>query len=151
MLTAFAKYLHFLRVAYLTLCDENSRGGFASRAPAHFAGRTIFACVYLHLIAPVLIAIAVTGGIRGLSDTAVLTAFLLPMAAVALWEVAYVERSSALEVIWERLSAEPAAEQLRRKRQVSLFVWGSFVGLFLCSGGLIVRAILDHRASLTHG
>lgn len=146
MHSAFSAYLHFLRVAYLTLTEKNSRGVFASRAPAHFAGRTIFACICTHIAAPILVAIALTGGIRGLSETAVLASFIVPLIPVLVWEVIYVERSPALAGLWERLSAEPAPVQLRRATRVSWFVWGSFAAFLVSMAALIARAILEHRA-----
>ena len=144
-------YIHFLRVAYLTLWDKNTRLPFSSRAPANFAGRTVFACLCFQFAAPALVAIALTGGIRGLSRNVVLASFLVPAALVLVWEAKYVERSDTLREIWAKLQAESAAAQTRRKRAVTLFVWGSFAAWLLGFGALITRAILDHRASLGHG
>jgi len=149
MSSPFAAYLHFLRVAYLTLCDKNSRGAFTARAPDHYAGKTIFACVFGHLATLVMIAIALTGGIRGLSETAKLVALTLPLFLVLAWETLYVERHESLVGIWKRLSAESEAEQLKRFKRVSRFVWGSYVAFLVGMGAIAARAILEHRASLS--
>lgn len=149
MSSPFAAYLHFLRVAYLTLCDKNSRGAVTARAPAHFAGKTIFACVFFHVAALAMIAIALTGGIRGLSETAMLAAIMLPLFLIVVWETLYVEQHEALVGISKRLSSESEAERLRRYKRVSWFVWGSYVAFLVGMGAIMARAFLEHRASLS--
>jgi hypothetical protein len=139
------RYVHYLRVAYLTQQEKNE--GF----PVGWAGRTIFACVCAHVVTPALLLIAITGGIRGLGRNATLAFFLVPLAAVLWWETKYIEGSDALRSIWTELSSQSPDEKVRRWRSVSWLIGGSIVALFVSMGAVFARAILEHRASVGAG
>jgi len=137
----FARYLHLLRVAFLTRCEVDT--------PGH-AGRTIFAFVCAHLAVPVLLVIAATGGIRGLSRGAILVSFIIPMLIVIWWESMYVERSDQLETIWQILSAQSPQDQNERRRSVSWLMWGSYAALILAFGAICLRAALKGAGLAPH-
>jgi hypothetical protein len=138
----FNRYLHFLRIVYLTLCEKSPD------SPIRWAGRSIFGCVCCHIATPALFLIALTGGIRGLSANAIIGAFIAPMVVVVWWETKYIERSETLPAIWDQLRVQSAEERKRRWRAASWLLVGSYLAWLLSFGALFIRAFLEHRASV---
>jgi hypothetical protein len=144
------RYVNFVRVAYLTLWDNNTRSLLSSRNPAKNAGTMIFGCLFGQVAALELLAIAITGGISGLSQGEILAFFAVPMVLVIVWEIIYVERSDTLRELWARLEAESDDAKARRLRAVSWFRIASFAAWLIGFVAVLVRISLEHRGLLVH-
>jgi hypothetical protein len=140
-----SRYLHFLRVVYLIQTEKNAKSELGSLAPSIFAGNTVFACLCIQVAAPVLLTIALTGGIRGLSRNSVLFCFVVPMFVVWWWVKRYVQGSESLDGLARTLHAESPAEQARWRNHALMFIWGNFTFFLFCFGAVIARAIIEGR------
>jgi len=134
-------YLRLMRVLYLTRIENLERAGYSRGTAARFAGSTVFACTSMHLAIPVLLAIAATGGFKGLSYDARALVMIGALGTVLWWEVRYVEKSPTLDAIWTEMKAEAEHAQLRRKRLVYLVMYGTFATLLLSFGVLVLSVL----------
>src|SRR4051812_18945155 len=120
---ALQRYLRLMRVLYLTRLENLEDAGYTSGTAARFAGSTVFACASMHLAIPVLLAIAATGGVKGLSYDARALLMVAAIGVALWWEIRYVEKSPSLNAMWSELRAEPENVRFRRKRLVYLVMY----------------------------
>lgn len=143
-----SRYIHFVRVAYLTMTDGYSRSLLSSKNPARNARTSVFACVSCQIVGPILLAIAVTGGIPGMTQTEVMASFAALLIAVVVWLNLYIERSDQLRDIWTQVTDESAEAKARRVKSVAIFRFGSLAALLIGFGALLLRVSLEHRGLL---
>jgi hypothetical protein len=138
---ALERYLRLMRVLYLTRLENLEGAGYSTGIAARFAGSTVFACTSMHLAIPALLAIAATGGAKGLSYDGLALAMIAALGTVLWWEVRYVEKSPSLDAIWTEMQAEPERARSRRKRLVYLVMYGTYATLLLSFGVLVLSVL----------
>ena len=138
---ALDRYLRLMRVLYLTRIENLEGAGYSAGTATRFAGSTVFACTSMHLAIPVLLAIAATGGVKGLSYDARALVVIAALGTVLWWEVRYVEKSPRLHLIWTEMQAEPEHARSRRRRLVYLLMYGTYATLLLSFGVLVLSVL----------
>jgi hypothetical protein len=142
----FGSVMQFLRYAYITRYEYFAED-YPKEVALSWAGRSIGACTLSIVAGIIMLAIAATGGIRGLPESVIVGLLVIFSFGGVLWFAAFVEHGEKLQLVIAEIQRESPEQKERRHNLTSRYAWGSLIFFGISFGAMIARAIHEHNAS----